>query len=106
MLKNLDQAVKILVDDCHPAKIILFGSQAEGRAKKDSDIDLLIVLDNVSNKARECVRLNRLLSPLRLSLDLVIVDSKTFKYWSDTPGNVYYEAYSAGKTLYETARAS
>ena len=100
---QLDKAVSLLVGACQPAKIILFGSFAKETAKEDSDIDLLIVMDEVKNKAQEIVRLNRLLSTLRMSVDLVIVDTKTFKYWSDTPGNVYYEAYSAGKTLYEAA---
>jgi len=102
MPDRLNDAVKLLVESCHPEKIILFGSWAEGRAKHDSDIDLLVVVAEVKDKAAEIVRLNRILSPLRLSVDLLVVDKKTFQYWADTPGNVYYEA-SAGRTLYEAA---
>ena len=101
--KLLRCALDLLVDDCRPRKIILFGSYARGTAKEDSDIDLLIVLNKTKNKINDAVRLNRLLSPLRLSVDLVVVDSETYNYWSDTPGNVYYEAHSSGKVLYEAA---
>ncbi len=38
-----------------PYKIILFGSYANGTAKEDSDIDILIILDsdNVSDNFRQ-----------------------------------------------------
>ncbi|MBI4403366.1 MAG: nucleotidyltransferase domain-containing protein [Deltaproteobacteria bacterium] len=97
------EAVKLLVNACQPDKVILFGSYATGTEKEDSDIDLLVVKEGITNRAEEIVRLSRVLSPLRLPIDLIIVDSETFSYWSDTPGNVYHEAYSAGKTLYEAA---
>ena len=33
-------------------KIIIFGSQARGEAKKDSDIDLIVVSKNIKNKMK------------------------------------------------------
>ena len=35
------------------ADVILFGSQAEGKIKEDSDFDVLIVLDDVYNRKDE-----------------------------------------------------
>lgn len=35
--------VKAIVDEVDPVQIILFGSQAKGNAKPDSDVDLLVV---------------------------------------------------------------
>jgi predicted nucleotidyltransferase len=34
-----------IVDTIHPVKIILFGSQAEGTADKESDLDLFVIHD-------------------------------------------------------------
>ncbi len=41
-----------IVDHLHPEKIILFGSRANGTATPDSDIDLLVVLDDEHPLAR------------------------------------------------------
>lgn len=40
---QIDEIVRILVSECRPEKIILFGSYAQGTAQEDSDLDLAIV---------------------------------------------------------------
>ena len=47
------------------------------------------------------VRLNRLLRPFDMAVDLLVVSEVQFQYWRDTPGNVYYDAASEGQILYE-----
>lgn len=45
---RLDEAVRRIVEIAHPREVILFGSYAEGCAREDSDIDLLVVAETPS----------------------------------------------------------
>jgi len=99
----ISQAVLLLRQAANPRRIILFGSHARGNARHDSDLDLLVVLDRVDDRAAEMVRLSRILTPLRIPVDLLVVSEEVFRYWSDTPGNVYSAALSEGRVLYEQA---
>lgn len=99
----MDKAIDMLREAANPKKIILFGSYARNNADEDSDIDILVVESSVKDRAAEMVRLNRVLSPLRIPVDLLVVSEEMFNYWSDTPGNVYYKALTEGKTIYEAA---
>ncbi len=53
-------------------QIILYGSQARGEAKPDSDIDLLIVLKCVFNYADEIDKTSEFIQELSLQYDTVI----------------------------------
>src|SRR5947199_10602378 len=39
----VERVVKIIAEAIHPQKIILFGSRAQGTARPDSDLDLVII---------------------------------------------------------------
>jgi len=63
----------------------------------------MVVEEQPANRFAEMVRLNRLLRSLDIAVDLLVVSEEKYEYWRDTPGNVYYEAASDGKVLYEAA---
>ena len=102
MQKKIEEAVKLLLNSAQPQKIILFGSQAKGESTVSSDIDLMVIID-VTNRIKEAVRLRRILSPLRMSFDIIVVSKERFEYWRETPGNVYFEADTEGQVLYDEA---
>ena len=68
----IDQAVRVLADAAQPRSIVLFGSHARGEARADSDLDLLVVEDEVHDRAGEMVRLRRALRPLRVPVDILV----------------------------------
>lgn len=53
-------------------KVIIYGSQARGEAKADSDIDLLIVLKDPVNSGEEIDRTGEFTSDFCLEHDVVI----------------------------------
>jgi uncharacterized protein len=91
----------VLVQAARPKRIILFGSRARGDAAEDSDFDVMVVEEQPADRFGEMVRLNRLLRGLDAAVDLLVVSEEKFAYWRDVPGNVYFEAASEGRVLYE-----
>ena len=71
-------------------------TRARGDADEDSDLDVMAVEEVVADRAGEMVRLNRLLRSFDVPVDLLAVSAEKFNYWRDTPGNVYFEAATAG----------
>jgi len=101
--ERMSQLTEMLREAASPTRIILFGSRAGGESDNRSDIDVLVVERSVKDRVAEMVRLGRVISPLRMPVDLLVVDEEAYEYWSRVPGNVYYEAREKGTALYEAA---
>ena len=83
------------------SEIILFGSYARGMARSDSDLDFLVIEENVADANAEMVRLRDALRPLRVPADVLVTTRRTFDQWRTTPNNVFYEAAREGRVLRE-----
>lgn len=97
---RLDAAVERIVAAAHPKCIILFGSHARGDADERSDVDLLVVEDEVPDRFGEMVRLDRVLRGLLMPVDLLVVSEAEFERRSATPGTVEHAARREGRVLY------
>lgn len=92
-----------LVRQFHPLKIILFGSQARGDARPDSDIDLLVVLPHVENKHQAHVAMLRALGDLTMPVDIVISTPDELARRGHIVGPIFRPALREGKVVYECA---
>jgi len=101
--ETIEKAVELLRAAASPRKIILFGSYATGKADDDSDLDLLVVEDDVASVPAEMVRLMRVLGPLRIPAEVLVIRAADFQDWSKLPGSVYNQAATEGKVLYDAA---
>jgi predicted nucleotidyltransferase len=90
-----------IVESFHPVRIVLFGSRARGTDTPDSDVDLLVVLRDVTDKRRTAVEIRRVLSDMPLCKDIVVTTPGEIARRGDLPGSVLRPALREGKVLYE-----
>lgn len=97
---KIEAAIRIISDAACPDRIVIFGSYARGDAREDSDLDLLVIEPEVRDRAREMVRLRRLLRPLRIPVDVLVYSSDEVERWGQQPGSVLYWALREGKSVH------
>ena len=99
---TIKKAVGLLRQAAPDSIVIVFGSCARGQITEGSDLDVLVVEPTVASPHDEIVRLNDVLRPLGMSVDVLVASKETFEYWADTPNTIYYEAAREGRVFHAT----
>jgi predicted nucleotidyltransferase len=95
----IDEAARRIAEAAPGARAILFGSHARGEAGPDSDVDLLVVEPHVEDHNREIVRLQRVLAPLRLPADVIVVSEAHVEEWGEVASTMLHDALREGRVL-------
>lgn len=90
-----------IVERFKPIRIFLFGSQARGDATESSDIDLLVVMDNVPDKRQTAIEIRRLLKDMPISKDIVVSTPDEVERLRYVVGTIAYAVFREGKVVYE-----
>ena len=77
-LKVLKEYIKKIKERFHPQQVFLFGSYAYGKPKKDSDIDILVIMKTRLRPLEQAVIIRKEL-PFFLPLDLIVRTPKEVK---------------------------
>jgi predicted nucleotidyltransferase len=87
----------------NPRRVILFGSTARGEARPDSDIDLLVIVDDDTppEKLTFCAGYEARQSYSDGSADVIPCRTATFQAKSRIAGTIPYEAARDGVIVYE-----
>jgi predicted nucleotidyltransferase len=99
--KTLEMAVQRLVHATRPRKVIVFGSYARGEASEDSDLDLLVITDEVEDRGREMVRMREAIGRIGIGVDLVVYSEAEAAERSAWCTNPVYWALREGRVLYD-----
>ena len=111
---NGNNYIDLLVDalkQSDPYRIILFGSHARGTATEDSDIDMVVILDNYDVAKTYEERMNKKLSVNKLvrninykvALDILVYSKEEYRIVKDYGNYFIDEIEKTGKILYEKA---
>jgi predicted nucleotidyltransferase len=98
--KPLDEITQRIVAVSDPQQIILFGSQARGDAGSDSDLDILVVKDEVESLGAEAARIYRALAGLSTPVEVVVARSDYVRRHRDVIGTIVRPALREGRVLY------
>lgn len=97
----IESMVHRLVKRFEPLQIILFGSWARGEAKADSDIDLLIVMPDETDKRQAAIAMRRHVSDFPVPKDLILTTPEELARRGELIGTILRVALREGRVLYE-----
>ena len=95
-----------IVHEFDPLQIILFGSQARGDADRDSDIDLLVVFAELTDKRKTAINIDRALSDLPVAKDIIVSTPEELERSRTRIGSVLRYAQQEGKVLWKSRNAA
>lgn len=98
-VKKIKSFCRQIAFEYRPTQIVLFGSYSKGKARPDSDVDLLVVMPFKGSGIRKAAEIIRRLSP-SFAVDLVIrtpTDIKRRLAMND----FFLKEATQGKLLYE-----
>ena len=92
--------VRRILATVKPREIWLFGSAAAGRMTPDSDLDILVIQDNVRDPSKEASAIRKTIGSLGWPLDLFVMGRREFMETGDVVGSLAYPARHSGRLLY------
>jgi uncharacterized protein len=99
---TIQEAIQIVAKTAKPKQIILFGSYATGNTHEGSDLDFLIIKDNVTDYEEEIIDLELALLPLGISKDILLASAKDVSDWGHLVGSgALYWALKEGQVVYD-----
>jgi uncharacterized protein len=98
----LDKIIQTILEVIIPDKIILFGSQARGEARADSDYDLLVIKTGIENESKiEGDIYERLYhNDVDVSVDVILATPEIVEKYKNAIGCVIKPALKEGITVY------
>ncbi len=97
----MNRVVQTIVAFKKPQKIVLFGSRAGGKARWDSDVDLLVIMEADAPPHQRALELRRLFARLPCPMDFFVYTPAEVVYWEALPSSFISHILQHGRVLYE-----
>ncbi|MCX7049939.1 MAG: nucleotidyltransferase domain-containing protein [Candidatus Sumerlaeota bacterium] len=70
----IERIVSRIRDVTHPQRIILFGSAASGQMNRDSDIDLIVLENTITDAQAEWLTIQKALRGMGYPFDIIVME--------------------------------
>ena len=99
--RAIAEIVDRIVQAASPHRIVLFGSYARNEADPESDVDLLVLFDELTDRHEMTRRLYSRLVGSALPKDLVIATRREFERYREVTNCIFWVAAHHGQVIYE-----
>ena len=99
--RRLDDMVQRILSVGNPQKIVLFGSRASGKARSDSDYDLLLIEPSSLPRYKRAARYRRALIGSAPAKDILVWTPSEVEAWSGVANALITTVIREGIVLYE-----
>jgi predicted nucleotidyltransferase len=69
----------------------------------ESDLDLLVLLDDVADTRQESIRLRDALGDIEMAIDVIVMSTARFEETKHVIGGIAHPAHKYGRVIYEAA---
>lgn len=90
-----------IVDAVDPVSIILFGSYAYGTPHKESDVDLLVILETALPRHKRSIIINQALAGLLIPKDILVYTPEEVAEWVGVPRAFITQITTKGVVVYD-----
>ena len=97
----IQDIVQRITKEFDPEKIVLFGSQARGKTREWSDIDILIVMDYEGTSASKAADISLKAKPSGIPVDFIVRSSKEITERLEMGDFFIRNIMDKGRVLYE-----
>lgn len=101
--ETLPKSVQQIAETLHPTKIILFGSYARGTPSRDSDVDLLVIIESNAPKKELHWAVSSLLIPRPYPVDILVRTPEEIELALKRGDLFIRDIITHGQVLYERA---
>ena len=96
----ISDLISRIVDAAHPLRIILFGSAARGEMGPESDIDVLVVMPDGTQRLKMVRYLYKELFGFSHPVDIVVTTPSILEQHKNNIGLIYRTVLAEGKEIY------
>lgn len=99
--RTIHEITRKLVEEFNPEQIILFGSHAWGTPHADSDVDLLVIVSNSTERiAKRAQRAYRALRGLDVPTDILVKTREEVEMLQPAKASLERQVLEHGQVLY------